>query len=325
MPRYYACDHCGRTGNTLGVYYPGKDISQPAVRLCQSYQGNPITPNCYHQVVELGEELGIRKTQAIMATDRQSPKNEGVQIRFHEGENAGNVILTETERRENNLEDGRTPYGEVVQTEHPLTGERIPIEPPDFELHPGVTKAEEAKGIINPHGADQTPLVDPAGEQGQAIADAAAEEQARRITTPVSGPRLNPEGQTVDFPRPPQNSPISPDDMVNAGGPAVGPQVNTTSTVIDPAGNVVHDKPAVGDAKTPAQVAADAQAKADAEEASTKTQTNKKLTEPKKAPAKKAPAKAAAKKASSGDTSPGEKTTTESAPQQTQPENEAGS
>lgn len=266
MPRYFACDHCGRAGDvTLGVYYPDKDISKPPVRLCQTYQGNPVTPNCYHLVVELGEPLGYRKENAIMETDRQSPKAEGAAIRFTEDVATGTVYADRVTAAQ---EAGTTPYGEVVQQEHELTGERIPAVAPEFALDPAVTKAEEAKGIINPQGANQRPLVDPGSSEGQAIADAAAAEQARKITVPASGPRINAEGQTVEFPRPPENQPISPSDMVY-GSPQPGPVVDTAhqGTTIDPAGNIVFENDSSPEGQSPAQVAAEAQAKADAEEA----------------------------------------------------------
>lgn len=273
MPRYYACDHCGRSGDvTLGVYYPGKDITREPVRLCQTFQGNIVTPNCYHLVVERGEQLGIRKVNAIMETDRQSPKSEGVTLRFAQGDSGGNVILTETERREANLEDGLTPYGEVVQGDHPLTGQRIPLDVDDVEnpIHPAITEAEKGKGIIDPYGATQRPLIDPASTEGQELADAAAEEQARRITVPASSPRTNPAGQTVDFPRPPDREPISPDDTIRSGGAAPGPAVDTIgqATTIDPGGNIVFDQPTQAETtQTPAQVAAEAQRKVDEREA----------------------------------------------------------
>lgn len=289
-----SCDHCGRTGVTLGVYYPGRDISQPPIRLCQTYQGIPIEPNCYHLVTERGEQLGIRKVNAIMETDRHSPKVEAVALRFREGGDSP-VILTETERRVDAPPPPRMSYGERVQGEHPLTGQRVPMEPPEIPADPLTTKAEEAKGIINPHGADQRPLINPASAEGQAIADAAAEEQAAKITIPGgmggqvgmpqgNGPRRYPSDAVGDhhgdeFPTP---QPISPDDMVSSSGPAPGPTVNTS-------GLVVQSQPPVdSDAKTPAQVAAEAQAKVDAEEAV--------KTPAKKAPAKKAAAKKAAPK-----------------------------
>lgn len=297
-----SCDHCGRTGVTLGVYYPGRDISKPPVRLCQTYQGTPITPNCYHLVTELGEQLGIRKVNAIMETDRHAPRVEAVALRFQDSAQ-GNVILTETERPGDAPAPPRMSYGEVLSGDHPRHGERIPMQPPEIPADSVTTKAEEAKGIINPHGADQRPLVDPASAEGQAIADAAAQAEVRKIQLPggfggiggvaeVSGdpergfsggtvPKRYPHGpvgehHSDEFPAPPQ--PISPDDMVRTGGPAPGPTVNTSGAVVDSA------PPVDPDAKTPAQVAAEAQAKVDAEEAE---------KEAKKAPAKKAAKKAA--------------------------------
>lgn len=267
MPRHYACDHCGRVGVVMGVYYPGRDMTQPAVRLCQTYNGEPVSPNCYHLVVEMGEELGLRKGTPILATDRHSPKVEGAQIRFDQHVTAGTIV---TERHP----DVPAPLtgvpvtgeGEVTQQAHPLTGQSIPSVPDDAVIDPAVTEAEKSKGIINPDSANQKPLIDPASPEGQALADAAAQEEARKIAAPVGmSPRSNPDGQTVDFPTPPSEQFIDPSDTIAGQAAVLDAERHDTDLPRTPAAETQADKP-----KTPAEIAKAAQERADAEEAERK-------------------------------------------------------
>lgn len=290
MPRFYACDHCGRSGATLGVYYPGRDVRNPPVRLCQSMHGNPIEPNCYHLVTELGEELGIRRTTPILETDRHAPVVEAVAIRFEENTSTGTI----------NPHTVRTPV-----TEHPLVGQVVMNETPELRDN------EKGKGVDDPYGATLKPLVDPNSAEGQAIADAAAAEAAADINLPgglgsVGAPGLSgglggdpqrgftggsiparyPHGPVGDGSGTGGNGDFDDTDPANMrplqeGEPASEGAVGTLTDEHGPA-------------RSPAQIAADAQAKADEEEKA-------KRPPAKKAPAKKAAAKPASKDEKSGD------------------------
>jgi hypothetical protein len=288
MPLAYACDHCGRTGVTFGVYYPGRDMTKPPVRLCQTYNGVPIQPNCYHLVVERGEPLGLRKDVQIRAEDRHAPKVEAVAIRNADNRSVG-LVLNETD----------TPADEPVllaDTSHPLTGESIPLVPPDHELSPAITEAEKGKGIIDPYGATQKPLVDPDSPEAQEYLDRLAEEEAAKISVPGglaptvglqgtqpgqyirggdNGPHVNP-GDTASVP--PWEDPYG-DEPIATQQPHVAQDV-ITNAPFEPAATK----------KTPAQVAAEAQQRANEENAE-KRAAAAKATPAKKAPAKKAAAK----------------------------------
>lgn len=270
MAPFYACDHCGRTGVTFGIVYPNGDMSQPALHLCQHYNGTPIEPNCYHLVVERGEPLGQRKKVAISAADRQSARNEAARLRFTENVATGTVVV-DTARPGEDFPDTPPRY------EHPLTGEVIDTGPREATLDPAITAAESSKGIINPHSADQRPLVNPDSEEGQAYLDRqlAAEQAKVNVLPPsqqrpsvVDSPYVNP-GPTASMP------PADPPEVPIVGQPAPLPEGTQAG------------QDAAGQPLTPAQVAAAAQAKADS--------TLRKNRPVKKAPAKKAAAKKAQK------------------------------
>jgi hypothetical protein len=284
MAPFKSCDHCGRTGVTFGVYYPNRDMSQPPVYLCQTQHGVPIEPACYHLVRERGEALGLRKSQAILASDRHSPRVEATQIRFNQS--PGGAIYTETERPEPEPAD---PTAQPVLDEHPLSGQSIPSTPPEPLDEALTTTAEQNQGLTNPHSADQTPLIQPDSPEGQVIADAAAAAEAAKVVLPgglgsVGDRDVNPRtgGVPGRYPSGPVGDPRTGTEReadaqaaqsrVDAGLPAEdGDDATLTPTEL-----------------TPAQVAAAAQAQADAEAAKPPA---------KKAPAKKAPAKTAPKTA----------------------------
>lgn len=287
MPRFYACDHCGRTGVTFGVYYPNRDMTQPALHLCQTIDGVPIEPNCYHLVTERGEELGARKLIQIRDSDRHAPKVEAVALRFTES--AGGAIYTETERPGEPASG--TLVGEAVAGEHPLTGQVVMNDPLDTEVHPAITEAEKGKGIIDPFGATQRPLVQPDSPEGHALADAAAAEEARKMTPPgglggVGDRDANP--RTAGVPGRYPRGATEAQDYVNAHA---GEDFDTLAARAY--GRIAPDQVPTMAAAAPerqttrpssaAEVAAAAQARADAEAAIR--------------PARKAPAKAPAKKA----------------------------
>lgn len=298
MPRFYACDHCGRTGVTFGVYYPNKDMTQPALRLCQSQDGTPIEPSCYHLVVERGEQVGIRKATAILDTDRHAPKIEGAAIRF----------------------DAHTQHGlvlsEVTPGESAYAGQSVPMVMPE-----ATTEAEKGKGIDNPAGATQIPLVSIDSPEGQAMADRDAAEQAAKIMPPTAGKRFS----GAEFPAPPEDWRSGPDaehpsrpfrdgDPRSEGAVAqVAPEpADAPFTPPDPAliGSTEPAPEPASTGPTPAEIAKAAQAKADAEEAArldaksvdlnpasdpakfkTATGAPKKAPAKKAAPTKKTPAK----------------------------------
>lgn len=248
MAPFISCDHCGRTGVTFGVYYPQRDMTTPAVHLCQTQHGLPIEPNCYHLVRERGEPLGLRKYAAIIATDRHSPRVEATQIRFNES-------------------PGGAIYAETVRGDHPLAGQQLPavVEDP--------TPGEVNRGLP---AADLRPLIDPASPQGQQIADAAAAAEAAKIVLPgglgnVGDRDVNP--RTGGVPARYRRGPVGGlQDYVDAHA---GHDF-TALAEAEGLGVPTQDTPPVP--SSAAQVAAAAQAKVDAAEAA----------RPRKAAAKKA-------------------------------------